>query len=78
MQDYMFLLESGKHTVLTPIGPTRVCSVLFLIWQPPQDGDILKGDDAIDDDEFESTWKAMQQQASIKGHSDMGSLGMKR
>ena len=32
-----------------------------------QDGEILKSDNTVDDEEMDETWKALQQQTCIKG-----------
>lgn len=39
-------------------------SLLFL-----QDGEIMNTANAIDDEEVDTTWKTMQQQTAVKGHT---------
>ena len=41
----------------------------FLLSLAKQDGEVLQAANAIDDDEMDETWKAMQQQAGIKGQA---------
>lgn len=45
-----------------------------------QDGELMKTEDAIDDEEMDNTWKAMQSQTGVKGLSRIfwGTLGVLR